>query len=141
MLDDLGLLPTLRWHLNSFTKRTDIAVNFETIALDDRMDATIETVLYRIAQESLNNIIKHADAKKVTVHLENKGKTIALTIEDDGKGFDVNEINARRAREKKIGLLGMEERTALMGGKFLIQSQKGHGTQIFVEIPLYARGI
>ena len=136
MLDDLGLVPTLRWHLNRFSKRTNVEVKLEAIDLDERLDTNLETVLYRVVQEALNNVAKHAEAKKALVRLERKGEAIAIYIKDDGKGFDVNEILVRGAPEAGIGLLGMRERVAILGGSFSIQSRKRHGTQIIAEIPV-----
>ena len=136
MLDDLGLVPTLRWYLNRYSKRTNVEVKFEAIDMDERLDTNVETVFYRIVQEALNNIAKHAEAKQVIVRLECKGEAIAGCIKDDGKGFDVNEILMRHPKDG-IGLIGMKERAAVLGGSLSIQSRKGHGTQISVEIPLH----
>jgi PAS domain S-box-containing protein len=136
MLDDLGLIPTLRWHLNRFSKRTNMEVKFEMIDLDERLGADVETVLYRVVQEALNNVAKHAEAKKALVRLERKGEAIAIYIKDDGKGFDVNETLVPGDPEGGIGLLGMQERVAILGGSFNIQSRKRHGTQIIAEIPV-----
>ena len=135
MLDDLGLSPTLRWYLNRFIKRTNIEVKFEMIDLDERLGADLETVLYRVVQEALNNVVKHAEAKKVFVRLERKGEAITIYIKDDGKGFDVNET-LRGDPDGGIGLLGMQERVVILGGSFSIQSRKRHGTQISAEIPV-----
>jgi two-component system sensor histidine kinase UhpB len=141
MLDDLGLLPTLRWHLKSFRQRTKIEVNFEAIEMDERLDQDMETTLYRIIQEALNNISKHAEAKKVTVRLHRKEDLVAGYIEDDGRGFDVDEILMSKEPDAGIGLVGMDERTAVLSGSLAIESRKGHGTRISFELPLPERKI
>ncbi len=136
MLDDLGLVPTLRWHLNRFSKRTNVEVKFEAIDLDERLGSDVETVLYRVVQEAINNVSKHAEARKVIVRLQREGEAIAAYVEDDGKGFDANEILVGGAPESGVGVLGMRERVVILGGQFNIQSHRGRGTQISVEIPL-----
>jgi signal transduction histidine kinase len=136
MLDDLGLVSTLRWFINRISKRAKMEVKFITMGMDERLDPNIETVLYRISQEALNNIIKHADAKHVVVHLERKQDSIAVYIKDDGKGFDVNETLVKH-QGGRIGLIGMQERASIIGGSLSVQSSKGDGTRIFVEIPLH----
>jgi signal transduction histidine kinase len=135
MLDDLGLIPTLRWYFNKIGKRTNLEIKFESIHLDERLDPDLETVLYRISQEALNNIIKHADATNVMVRLERKQDSIALYIKDDGKGFDVQKTLMDQLKGR-IGLLGMQERASIMRGSLSIQSRKGHGTVILAEMPV-----
>lgn len=137
MLDDLGLVPTVRWHLNRFRTRTNVKVKFEAIYLDERLDQDTDTVLYRVIQEALNNVAKHAGAKKVMVSLQRKENAIAAYIEDDGKGFDVNEALGKEAPVAGIGLIGMQERVALLDGSLTIESQKGHGTRISLEVPVH----
>jgi len=89
MLDELGLLPTLRWYISRFARRLDIKVEFETFGLEDRLAAEIETVLYRIVQEALTNIARHAQARRLFLHLERTPLRVIAVIEDDGIGFDV----------------------------------------------------
>jgi signal transduction histidine kinase len=113
-----------------------LEVKFERIGTGKKLDPDIETVLYRVSQEALNNIIKHAEAKHVIVRLELKQESIALYIKDDGKGFDVEEA-LMDYLEGRIGLLGMQERASIVGGSLSIQSRKGHGTVILAEIPLH----
>lgn len=135
MLDDLGLVPTLRWYFNKVTQRTKMKVAFEIVGLDMRLDSDIETVLYRISQEALNNTIKHANAKQVRVLLEHKQQLIVLCITDDGNGFDVKNT-LKEYHKGRIGLFGMQERASIIGGSLDIQSRKGHGTRILAEIPV-----
>jgi len=135
MLDDLGLVPTLRWYCNKTTQRSKMEVTLQVIGPDIRLDSDIETVLYRIAQEALNNSIKYANAKRVSVLLEHKQQSIGLCITDDGKGFDVK-TTLKEYHKGRIGLIGMQERASIIGGSLDIQSRRGHGTRILVEIPL-----
>ncbi len=135
LLDDLGLIPTLRWYFNKIGKRTNLEIKFESIHLDERLDPDLETVLYRISQEALNNIVKHADAKHVIVRLERKQESIAFYIKDDGKGFDVQKTLMDQLKGR-IGLIGMQERASIMRGSLSIQSRKGDGTVILAEIPV-----
>jgi len=135
MLDDLGLVPTLRWHLNKVGERTNMEIDFERMDPAKRLDPDVETVLYRITQEAVNNVIKHADAKHVTVRLEQKQASITLYIKDDGKGFDEKKVPSDYPKSG-IGLIGMQERAGIVGGNLSIQSRKGYGTEILVEIPV-----
>ena len=137
MLDDLGLLPTLRWHINSYEKRTKTPVKFESVNLGERLAPEVEIVLYRIMQESLNNIAKHARAKKVKIRLEHKNKRVGVLIEDDGIGFNPDRVMNETTRVKGIGLLGMRERVNLLQGSFSVRSREGQGTSIFAEFPLH----
>jgi PAS domain S-box-containing protein len=137
MLDDLGLVPTLRWYLDVYRKRTKLDVKYELINFEERPSPEVETVIYRVVQEALNNIVKHAQAGSVLVRLERKDKEAAVFIKDNGRGFEVNEFLAPDDLKGGIGILGMQERVSILGGKFSIQSSKGHGTRISVEIPLH----
>jgi len=137
MLDDLGLVPTLRWYLDVYRKRTNLDVKYELINFKERQSPEVETVIYRVVQEALNNIAKHAQAGSVFVRLELKDKEAAVFIKDNGRGFEVNEFLAPDDLKGGIGLLGMQERVSILGGKFSIQSSKGHGTRISVKIPLH----
>jgi signal transduction histidine kinase len=112
-------------------------VDFVTSDLnDERLPLEIETTLYRIAQEALVNIARHAEADHVTVHLKRRQGSVVLVVEDDGKGFDPQEVLASRPKDKRLGLYGMEERASLVGGRLTVESQPGAGTIISVDIPL-----
>ncbi len=134
MLDDLGLIPTLRWFLNSFTRRTKIKTKLEAVEFDEYRNENLEITIYRIVQESLNNVAKHAKAKNVVISLKREITRITGFIQDDGKGFDINKI-FKGSGEKHIGLLSMKERISILGGTFKIQSGNGKGTRINIEIP------
>jgi two-component system, chemotaxis family, CheB/CheR fusion protein len=133
-LDDLGLRVALAQFVNEWSNHTGIPAEFHAAGLSKtRLDYEIETNLYRIAQEALNNIIKHAAAANVSVLLEKSRNKVSLIIEDDGIGFNPkNKANCK----KGLGLVGMSERAKICGGKLEIESAKGKGTTVFVRIPL-----
>jgi signal transduction histidine kinase len=136
-LDDLGLHAALINYVGKWSKRYQAPVDFQSVSLgDQRLASEIETAIYRIAQEALNNIIKHARASYISLILELRGNYAFVIIEDNGCGFDVEEFSAARAGQRRMGLLGMKERAALVGGTFNIESTPGAGTTIFVRIPL-----
>ena len=136
MLDDFGLVSALRWYLDRYAKRLNIEVAFEAIDLEDRLPAEMETALYRVVQEALTNVARHAQANKVHLRVERKEASVAALIEDDGRGFEVEKIVDSQAPERGIGLLGIRERVTTLGGNFDIQSAPGEGTRLTVEIPV-----
>jgi len=109
MLDDLGLLPTLRWFVGSLSDKLDINIKLKAVHLEERVPPELEITLYRIAQESFTNIAKHAQAKNVLINIKRLKSSLKLVIKDDGKGFNVEEIEKRRKKEHGVGLLGMRE--------------------------------
>ncbi len=136
MLDDLGLVPTLLWYIKRYTQRVNMEVNFETVGLEDRVASILETAVYRIVQEALTNIAKHAQtAKNVQIRLERSATAIVVRIKDDGRGFDIAKIMGEQASGNGIGLLGMQERVKLLGGNFNVESQPGQGTFLSITIP------
>jgi PAS domain S-box-containing protein len=132
MLDDLGLAPAMEWHLNEFGKRSGIKILFHEPDQELELPKQVKMGLFRILQESLTNVARHSKATKVQVELKEKNKRLLLRIEDNGIGFDQQQV----AQKKTLGLLGMKERTAMMGGSYEIQSKPGKGTEISVDIPL-----
>lgn|GEM_PF-736868 len=136
-LDDLGLHAALGNYVGKWSKRYQVPVDLHSVSLaDQRLTSEIETAIYRIAQEALNNIIKHARANYVSLILERRDRHVFVIIEDDGCGFDVEGSSAADSGQRRMGLLGMQERAALIGGTFNIESTPGAGTTIFVRIPL-----
>ena len=131
VLDDFGLVPALERLIDSFAEQTDIRVDFRSALGETRLPSEVETTLYRVVQESLTNIVKHANAQNVSVSLARRESTLAAVIEDDGSGFD-----QRAVRQDGIGLLGMRERLALVDGRLKIESRPGAGTTIVAEVPL-----
>jgi signal transduction histidine kinase len=135
MLDDLGLVPALRSYLKEYAERTGLLVHFERSARDAPLTAEQGTALFRIAQEGLNNVARHAQATEVTISLRRVKNGIQLRIKDNGQGFAVEAQHAA-IEEKRLGLLGMQERVRLMDGLFLVRSAPGAGTTLVAEIPL-----
>jgi signal transduction histidine kinase len=131
MLDNLGLLPTLLWHFERYTYQTNIQVTFKQNGLEDRrFTPDIETTVYRIIQEALINVARHARVGEVTVRLWVGQDMLGVEIEDQGTGFDPQATGA------SIGLSGMRERVVLVGGQLAIESSPGSGTYITAELPL-----
>ena len=130
-LDDFGLVPALERLVQTYSETTGIAVELEAGLGEHRLPAELETTLYRIVQEALTNIVKHADATKVSVLLVRREGSVTAVIEDDGRGFD-----PRNTREDRLGLLGMRERAELHDGRLKIEAAEGSGTTLVVEVPL-----
>ena len=135
VLDDMGLVPALRWFAHQYAERAKLAVTFEAVGAKRRLPSQVETVLFRIGQEGLNNVGRHARATHAAVRLEFFETRVVLTVRDDGRGFAVNEILETHSARKAWGLLGIQERVNLVGGKFSVESEPGKGTQLVVEIP------
>ncbi len=136
-LDDLGLVPALRWYVGSFKARhPDLVVSLTAERPPRRLPSEYETVLFRVAQEGLSNVAKHARAAQVSVRLCQELDWVRLEVTDDGSGFDVSRQSQVRGDEHGWGLVGIRERVALVAGKCSIESQPGAGTRIVVELPL-----
>jgi two-component system sensor histidine kinase UhpB len=135
MLDDLGLVPTLRWYIQNFSNRLDIYSNFETMGFEEKLPPQIETAFYRIVQEALNNIAKHAQADRVEISLVKRDSRIYASIQDNGRGFDLDRVLHPESPERGFGIVGIQERVSLLGGQMEIQSTPGYGTLIDIEIP------
>jgi signal transduction histidine kinase len=131
LLDDLGLIAAMDWHLREFGARSGIETEFVEPEFEVFISPGIRTGLYRIFQESLTNVARHASAKKVKVSLQHNGSHFVLSIEDNGIGFD-----KQRQKDKTLGILGMKERTAMMGGTYEIISMPGRGTVVVVSVPI-----
>jgi len=135
MLDELGLIPTLRWYAQNFSKRLGIDSQFQAIGFEKKLLPQVETAFYRIVQEALNNISKHAEASQVEISLEQRDSMIYASIIDNGKGFDLDKVLHPESPERGFGIIGMQERISLLGGKIDIQSRPGFGTRIHIEVP------
>jgi len=137
LLDDLGLLAALQHYLGEFRDRSHLPVDFQVLGLENRrLPPRVETTLYRIAQEALANVMRHAQAENVGVLLEVRDTSAILIVEDDGMGFDVSGAMGSHVHEGNLGLYGMRERTALVGGTLTVESVPGEGTSVFAQIPL-----
>ena len=137
MLDELGLLPALRAYLKGFADRTGLRVCFAGATEAEELNPDQKTVLYRVAQEGLTNVAKHAHAHRVNVSLRVHRDHIEMRIKDDGRGFLVHRQPAAPAI-KRLGLLGMRERVRLIQGHCSVTSARGKGTTIVVEVPVKA---
>ena len=135
-LDELGLLDAVAAFVNEWSRHYEIPADFHSNGLPkNRLDGEIETHLYRITQEALNNIAKHAAATTVNVLLERREESVILIIEDDGTGFDPSKSTDTGDSSKGLGLVGMSERATLVGGNVEIESARGKGTTIYVRVP------
>ena len=137
MLDDFGLLPTLLWHFKRYTAQTSIPIHFRQRCLDTRFRPEIETAVYRIVQEALTNIARHACAAEAEVITLVEGDMLVVTVEDKGVGFEPEAVIVMK---ESVGLSGMRERLALLGGRLKIDSAPGRGTRLRAEIPLGDEG-
>jgi PAS domain S-box-containing protein len=135
LLDDFGLIPALRWLLERQAQRTGLDIEFTADPLEKRAPEQIETVCFRVTQEAITNITRHAHARHVSVRLSGSQSDVELTIQDDGIGFDVTQAVEHATQGNSMGLLGMQERVILVGGKAEISSAPNQGTRIQVTIP------
>lgn len=134
VLDDLGLIPALQSFMKTFTEDTGVRVSLRAFAEVARIDGDRRTVLYRVAQEALTNVARHAKASQAEVVIQNKDGNTRMEIKDDGKGFAVDgALGAKRTT--RLGLLGMRERIEMVGGTFCVISAPGQNTTVRVEIP------
>jgi signal transduction histidine kinase len=134
VLDDLGLIPALHSFMKNFTERTGVLTRLTAFAGVEQLDPTRRTVLFRVAQEALTNVARHARASRVEVGIEKLPDSVCMKVTDDGKSFSV-ERTLHANRGKRLGLLGMRERLEMVGGSFLVESAPGNGTVIEARIP------
>jgi len=134
VLDDLGLIPALHSFMKNFTTRTGVRTRLMAFAGVEQLDTARRTVLFRIAQEALTNVARHAQASRVDVSIQKLPDRISMKIKDDGKSFQVERVLHGRGN-KHLGLLGMRERLEMVGGRFDIESAPGKGTAIEAQIP------
>ena len=135
MLDDLGLMPALDWLFKRHFKQAGLRVRFRHTPLAERLPAQLETAVFRIVQEALTNVLRHAGVREVTVRLwrDGRNRTLGVQVHDTGAGFDVPQVLGARTSS---GLAGMRERATLLGGQFTLESRPGAGTRLTVELPL-----
>jgi PAS domain S-box-containing protein len=136
ILEDLGLTAALQWLTNNFIKNNHITVKMDMIEIDHLFSQDAQTMIYRIIQETLTNIGKHARANNVSIAVRNHDGRVSFLVEDDGKGFNVKEAMMNHATEKGLGLATMNERARILGGSFNLWSQEGKGTRVSLTIPL-----
>src|SRR5438067_1028336 len=130
VLDDFGLVPALERLTDAFAEQSGVRVDFHSALGELRLASEVETTLYRVVQESLTNIVKHANARSLSVSIARPASTVAALLEDDGAGFD-----QRAVREDAVGLLGMRERLSFVDGRLEIESRPGAGTTVGAEVP------
>jgi hypothetical protein len=136
VLEDFGLAPALQLLSEQFSNRTNVKVQFQAHGINDRLDPNLEIGMYRIAQESLNNVSKHAEATEVNLQIIRSSTGIRLVIEDNGKGLTTQPGLIRATGKGGMGLPGMRERASSFGGAFTIDSTPNNGTLIAVEVPI-----
>jgi signal transduction histidine kinase len=134
MLDDYGLLAAVRWYAKQFSRRTGIEVDVEGDEAMKRLSQAGEIALFRIMQESLNNVAKHAQASRVDIRLEPAGADLVMSVSDDGRGLGTAH-GASGRRRPGLGMVTMRERTQAVGGRFEIGAAPGGGTRIEVRVP------
>ncbi len=149
MLDDLGLVPTLRRYIQDFREKSGLAIDLHIMGEESRLAPHLEVTIFRVIQELLNNVDQHAHASHVDVTLDLEGEVVVVTVEDDGCGFDVEQVLAtarqslgipvpqgsRGMGRKSVGLITIQERTEMLGGEVEIDSSVGRGTKVRLELP------
>ena len=135
VLDDLGLIPALHTFMENFTAQTGIRTHLTAFAAVEHLDTPGRTVLFRVAQEALTNVARHAGASQVEVSIHKMADCICMKIKDDGKSFPAQRLMKAKG-SKRLGLLGMRERLEMIGGDFEVESAPGEGTTIQARIPL-----
>ena len=139
MLDDLGLGEAVAWYARGFAKRHGIRVELVHDRMSERLTPEAEASTYRIVQEALTNVAKHARTHSCRVLLQRLSHTVVLTVEDDGVGFDPDAVRSREYHERGLGLIGIRERTAQLNGTLRLESAPGKGTRLTIEFPVRAR--
>ena len=136
LLDDLGLVPAVRWYVERQAQRAGLVAEVEAEKLLQDLEPDLSVACFRIVQESITNILRHAKATKIRVELRQTDQYLDLCIKDDGVGFRVRETSATVAGRSTLGLLGMQERAQALGGQVTIQSSPDRGTEVRVRMPL-----
>ena len=139
-LDDLGLSAALRWYSTKVQEHSPLHIRVDIHGEECDLDDAVKITIFRIIQESLNNIIKHAQATHVNIHLHFEERNVRISVFDNGVGFDRDEVQQRRTNRPSLGLAGMEERAALLGGTVTVQSRPGYGTEVEALIPYHRSG-
>ena len=137
VLDHLGLTPALERYTREYAERHRLELDFQVLGLEGvRLEPRVETALYRIVQEALTNVARHARARRVAVLMERRQDRVVVIVEDDGQGFELATVEGEGADRQALGVFGMRERAALVGGTLTIESSPGSGTTVFVDVPL-----
>lgn len=136
-LDDIGLSAALRWYAGKIQEHSSLSVRVDIAGEERDLDDAMKITIFRIIQESLNNIIKHAQASNANIYLRFEDKNVRINVRDNGTGFDLDRVKQRRTSRPSLGLAGMEERAALLGGTVCVQSRPGFGTEVEALIPYH----
>lgn len=136
VLDDLGLISALRWYTENRLEVLNIKARVEITGEEIQLPPQIEIALFRVVQEAITNIARHASARNVILSVDYQESAISIEVEDDGRGFDTEAISFKAGQVQGLGLLGMNERITLLGGKLDIESQPNSGTRLIIEVPL-----
>ena len=136
MLDDLGLVPTVKQYVQDFEEKSKLSANMTVVGHETRLASYSEVTLFRMIQELLTNVQKHAHATHVQVLLDFQDAVVVVNVEDDGSGFDMNELKSPTPQRRGLGLATMQERAEMLGGQVQIDSRIGRGTRVRVEIPV-----
>jgi signal transduction histidine kinase len=139
-LDDLGLSAAIRWYSTKVQEHLPLSIRVDIHGEECDLDDAMKITVFRLIQESLNNIIKHSQATHVNIHLHFDEKNVRISVFDNGIGFDRDQVQERRTNRPSLGLAGMEERAALLGGTVTIQSRPGYGTEVEATIPYHHLG-
>ncbi len=134
-LDDLGLAPAIKRYVDNFRESSGLKVNFHFFGQECRLEPALEIVVFRLIQECLNNIVKHAEADEVTLTLKIKPDFITVVVEDNGKGFDLSR-HSLEGFNNHFGLISMDERASLLGGEMKIKTEEGKGTKVSFRLPV-----
>jgi two-component system sensor histidine kinase DegS len=134
-LDDLGLVPALRGYLKDYQEKTGLEADLVFFGTDRRFDNAFEVALFRLIQEALANVAKHAQAKRIWVKIDLGSHEVKMSVKDDGRGFEVEKARHEGAGTK-FGLVGMRERAELLGGRMDVSSSPGLGTRVSFSVPL-----
>ena len=140
IIDDLGLVAALDWIAEELERDQGTIVQVEVTGIDRAMTPEIQIVLFRIAQEALNNIRKHAQASRATINVQGKGNYITMTVADNGRGFVVNERMGEGISAGRLGIMGMYERARLLNASLQIKSEPGKGTELTITLPWPVNG-
>jgi len=135
LLDDLGLVPTLRWYVDRFSRNSKINARIKANGFQSRVSPEIETAIYRVVQEALTNVARHSRARNVAIELKKRKSRIEVSIKDDGIGVDRNKMDRCPGKDEGVGLIGMRERVFNLDGNLSINSQPGVGTRLEISLP------
>jgi signal transduction histidine kinase len=141
LLDDLGLVEAIKVYAETRLKTVGTGISLRITGEDRRLSGEKEAALFRVIQEAITNIVKHAHAKSAMIHLQFQTNQFLARIDDDGCGFEMSEIVTSQNPKRGLGLLGMRERMSLIGGSLSIVSKPGAGTRLKVAVPLDSDGV